>query len=432
MHQRPEATLLRGIGRWDLVALTVNAVIGAGIFGLPSRVFALIGPYSLISFLVCSVVVALIVLCFAEVASRFDSTGGPYLYAREAFGPLVGFEVGWLVWLARLTAFAANCNLFLEYLSYFWPAAKSGWLRPAIITALVLFFAVVNIIGVRNAAVVSNLFTIGKLIPMLLFVGVGVFFLKPENFIAAEAPTVFSFSNSVLLLIYAFTGFEIALIPSGEIRNPQRNLPFALLTAISAIAALYILIQLVCIGTFAALGSSQRPLVDAAGQFLGQAGASLVTVGVLISIVGNLSVVLLAGSRLPFAMAAANDLPAWLAATHRRFRTPHISIMITSAIILVVTISGSFIYAVTISTIARLVAYMMSCAALPVLRRREQEIPAGFKVVWGPFLVGLALLLSVWLLAHSTWREARDAIIAASLGLIIYAVNRWRRPASQK
>src|SRR5580765_2193864 len=232
--------LVRGIRRWDLVAVTINGIIGAGIFGLPSKVFGLIGGYSLIAFVVCALVVMLIILCFAEVGSRFEETGGPYLYARAAFGPTVAFEVGWLIWLARLTAFAANCNLLVNYLAYFWSGAMSSFWRPTIIIAVVVSLAAINILGVRQAAIVSNLFTVGKLIPMIIFIAAGLFFLNPHAFALGAAPSSGAFSQSVLLLIYAFTGFEMAAIPAGEIRNPQKHLPRALLIAIGLVAFLYI------------------------------------------------------------------------------------------------------------------------------------------------------------------------------------------------
>src|SRR5437762_13665913 len=174
--------LLRGIRKWDLVAVTINGVIGAGIFGLPSKVFALIGSYSLIAFVVCAVVVMLIILCFAEVGSRFEQTGGPYLYAHEAFGSAVAFEVGWLIWLARLTAFAANCNLMISYLSFFWAPANTGMIRALIIVAVVVALTLLNVLGVRQAAIASNVFTIGKLLPMLIFIAVGLFFINPHSF----------------------------------------------------------------------------------------------------------------------------------------------------------------------------------------------------------------------------------------------------------
>src|SRR5438128_233576 len=169
--------LVRGIRKWDLLAVAINGIIGAGIFGLPSKVYGLIGGYSLIAFVVCALVVMLIILCFAEVGSRFQETGGPYLYAREAFGPAVAFEVGWLIWLARLTAFAANCNLMISYLSFFWAPANTGFIRASIIIAVVIALTMINILGVRQAAIASNIFTIGKLLPMLIFIAVGLFFL---------------------------------------------------------------------------------------------------------------------------------------------------------------------------------------------------------------------------------------------------------------
>src|SRR6266581_1559324 len=186
--------LVRGIRRWDLVAIAVNGIIGAGIFGLPARVFALIGPYSLIAFVVCAIVVTMIILCFAEVGSRFDETGGPYLYAREAFGPTVAFEVGWLIWLARLTAFAANCNLMVSYLSFFWAPANSGITRAAIIVLVVIALTALNVLGVRQAAIASNVFTIGKLVPMLIFIAAGLFFLSPQAFALGARPSTGAFS----------------------------------------------------------------------------------------------------------------------------------------------------------------------------------------------------------------------------------------------
>src|SRR3989475_10777666 len=210
MHETSRAGLVRGIRRWDLVALTINGIIGAGIFGLPAKVYSLIGSYSLIAFVVCALVVMLIILCFAEVGSRFEATGGPYLYAREAFGSTVAFEVGWLIWLARLTAFAANCNLMVSYLSFFWAPANSGITRALIITGVVISLTALNVFGVRQAAIASNLFTVGKLIPMLVFVAAGLFFLNPHAFAFGARPSAGAFSPSVLLLVLAFTGFEIA------------------------------------------------------------------------------------------------------------------------------------------------------------------------------------------------------------------------------
>ena len=210
----------------------------------------------------------------------------------------------------------------------------------------------------------------------------------------------------MLLLVYAFTGFEMGMIPSGEVRDPQRNLPFALLTGIGVVASVYIGIQVVCIGTLPSLASSERPLVDAAGRFLGAAGAALITAGAVISIIGNLGVSLLAGSRIPFAMAERRELPAFFAATHARFRTPHRAVLLTAALMLVLTLSGTFIYALTVSTLVRLVIYGATCAALPLLRRRAG--PAPFRAPAGLAVSAASLALIVWLLGHATRLEARD------------------------
>jgi len=427
----PTIGLTRGIRRWDLVAITINAIIGAGIFGLPSKVFSLIGSYSLIAFVICAVVVTLFILCFAEVGSRFDETGGPYLYAREAFGPTVAFEIGWLIWLARLTAFAANCNLLVAYISYFVPAATNPLWRGSIIIIVVAVLATINVLGIRQAALVSNVFTIGKLIPIIIFIAVGLFFLNPQAFALGPRPATGAFSQSVLLLIYAFTGFEMAAIPAGEVKDPKKNLPPALLIAIGVVAFLYILVQVVCVGTFPELAQSQKPLADAGMRFMGAAGGAIISAGAIISIAGNLNILVLGGSRVPYAMAQQQQLPSFIGSVHRRFATPYVAILITAAVMLLLTLNSSFVAALTISAIARLVTYGATCLSLPVFRQRSNAPPAAFRLHYGTVIAILALLLAAWLLANSTWNEARAAAVAAAAGLVVYFCFRLysRRPA---
>lgn len=422
MEQTTQEGLVRGIRRWDLVALTINIIVGAGIFGLPSKVYGLTGTWSLLAYLVCAVLATLIILCFAEVGSRFAETGGPYLYTRVAFRPVVGFEVGWLLWLARLTGFAALCNLLVGYLSFFWPDAAFGWTRALVITIVVIALTAVNVIGVREAALVSNLFAVGKIAPLLLFVVAGLFFLSPHAFTAHPAPGLSDFSTAVLLLVFAFSGFEMAVIPTGEIRDPQRNIAFALLTATGLVALLYLLIQVVCIGTLPELASSERPLVDASSRFLGAAGASVISVGALISVTGTLNSIMLAGPRILFAMAEHGQLPQALAATHRRFHTPHIAILISAAVMLVFTLQGTFMSALTISTVIRLLAYIATCISLPVLRFRSDAPVARFNVTGGVAVSIAATALSVWLLSNSTTSDALEAGLAAALGLVVFLV----------
>jgi APA family basic amino acid/polyamine antiporter len=424
MEQPTQEGLVRVIRRWDLVAMATNAIIGAGIFGLPSEIFRRIGVYSLFAFIACAIVATLIILCFAEVASRFTGTGGPYIYAREAFGPFVGFEVGWLIWIARMTAFAANCNLLVGYLGFFWPGAESAVGRAATIGVVVVALAAVNLVGVRNATLVGNVFTVAKLLPLLLFVGVGLFFVQRGNFTLPARPLFGEFSASVLLLIYAFTGFEMATISGGEVRDPRRDIPPALLIAIGIVAVLYFLIQVVAIGTLPELAGSARPIADAGVRFLGLIGGMIITAGAVVSIVGNLNVIMLVGARLPFAMAERGELPRILARVHRRFHTPHIAILLTAALVLALTLSGTFVYAATISVIARLLSYASTCAALPVLRRKRGAPAAAFTAPAGVAASVVALLLIAWLLSHSSAGQARDAAIAVAAGLLIYSVPR--------
>jgi APA family basic amino acid/polyamine antiporter len=410
--------------RWDLVAVVLNGVIGAGIFGLPSRVFGLVGSYSLVSFGVCALCVIPIVLSFCEVASRYSRSGGPYLYARETYGSAIGFTVGWLLWIARVTSFAANCSLLPEYLDLFFPGAASGLARALIISVVVAALAAVNITGVRRVANTSNTFAIGKLLPLAIFIVAGFFFLDPARFHFAATPGYRPFSQSVLLLVYAFTGFEMAVIPAGESKNPQRHLPMALIIGMTTVVVFYVLIQIVCIGTLGELASSRRPLADAAAQFSGTWGGAMITAGLTISLAGNLNILILTASRVIFAMAEYGDMPAALRTIHPQYRTPVVAILFTTVIVFALTLSGTFIYLITLSTLARLIYYFATCAAVPILRRRTGSPPAAFLIPAGAATAAAGMVLAVWLFSNSSWREVRDTAIAALLGIGIYWLQR--------
>jgi len=414
--------LVRAIRRPDLVALIVNNIVGAGIFGLPAAAFALAGNYSLFAFAACALVMTLIVACFAELGSRFTATGGPYLYARAAFGPWIGFQVGWLLWLARVSAFAAICNLMLGYLGYFWPGATE-W-RAAIIAVVVVALTLLNLLGVRRATVTSTVFTVGKLIPLLLFVAVGLFFVSRANYSFAALPAYGDFSQAVFIVAFAFMGFEVGGIPAGETNEPRASLPFALLTAIAVVAALYVLIQLVCIGTLPELATSQRPLADVASRVIGPLGAAVIVAGALISVTGTMNVIVLTTPRLLYAMAEQGDLPRALAVTHARYRTPHVAILISAVAMLVFTLSSTFLTALTISTISRLLTYAAACVALPVLRRRTDVEPATFVLPGGLAIPVAAVALTAWLLSNSSRTELIAVAAAAAAGWLVYLVAR--------
>jgi len=314
--------------------------------------------------------------------------------------------------------------LLVVYLSFFWPAGGSGFRRAIVITSLTVILTLINYLGVRDAAITSNVFMVAKLLPLILFIAAGLFFLTPANFTLGVTPSYGKFSTAVLLLIYAFTGFENATVPTGEIVNPRRNLPLAILIATAIVTTIYILIQAVSIGTLPNLGGTDRPLADAARVFLGPIGASIIAAGAITSIVGNLNVNLLTSPRIPFAMSSRGELPKVLSAVHPRYRTPHIAILISGAIMLALTLSSSLIYALTVSTIARLLAYAATCVALPVLRRRSDAAPAQFTVPGGTVISIIAVLLSVWLLSNSTYYEARDSAIVLAVGIAIYFLYR--------
>jgi amino acid transporter len=422
--------LVRRIRRWDLVALVLNCVVGAGIFGLPSRAFALAGTYSLVAYLMCALVVGLIALSFAEVASRFSGTGGPYIYARDAFGALAGFEVGWLLWLARVTAFGSLANLFVDYASIFVPAIGGGVARAAVLTSIAVALSALNFIGVRPSTLFTNAFTIGKLAALVFFVVAGLLFVSRANFSIAARPSFGHFSQAVLILVFAFSGFEMAVIPAGEIIEPGKQIPFALLFGIGVVVILYTLIQFVAIGTLPELATSQRPIADASARFLGGGAAGFVAAGALISIGGTLNSIMLVSPRLLFALAADGHLPRALAAVHSRFRTPHVAILVSAIVMVVPTLSGSFVSLAAISTIIRLLVYAATCAALLKLRRQPNAPPAMFTAPFGRFGAIASLILSAWLLFNTSRSDALTTVIAGAAGLPFFfalAARRQRR-----
>ncbi len=402
-----------------MVLLFINGVIGAGIFGLPSKVFKEVGVYSIAAFLVCAVAVFIIILCFAEVSSRFDKTGGPYLYATSSFGPLPGFITGWLLLLTRFITYAALINLLVTYLSFFSDWFAQPYPRITVIILLTLLLAFVNHIGIKNTTRVNNFLTVSKLLPLLLFIVVGFFFIEPANFEIKYTPGFGSFSSTVLLLVFAFGGFESVLVNSGEVKDPKKNLPFALLAATSIIVVFYVLIQVVSIGTLPALASSDKPLAAAAGLFMGKTGAIIITAGALFSITGTLNAIMLVGSRLPFAFSEEKQFPKVFSFIHAKYKTPTLSLLLFTGITLIVSITNSFIYAATISAITRVMIYGIVCFALIRLRKKNTD-ETSYRIPYGNIIAIAGMAVTIWLLSSSKLTELRDVGIAVAAGLIIY------------
>jgi basic amino acid/polyamine antiporter, APA family len=425
----PTHHLLRAIGRWSLTALVVNSIIGSGIFGLPSTVAGQLGRFSPIAVLLAGAGMGVIVACFAEVASRFHQAGGPYLYARTAFGQGMGIQMAWMLFLGQVAAPAANANLFVIYLGYFWPHARDPLPRAAILTVLIGVLAVINVRGVRAGAQVSNFFTAAKLIPLFAVIVLGLLVLHARPAVStASAATVIPshWLKAVLLLVFAYGGFETALAPMGEAKDPRRDAPFALFAALIVCTIVYALIQWVVIGVLPDAAHSERPLAEVAGIAAGSFGAALVAVGALISFYGYLSAKILAMPRVTFALAEQGDFPQTFAAIHKKFHTPYVSILVFAGLVWVFALTGEFKWNVTLSAVARLLYYAVCCAALPVLRRRYPG-EARFRLPAGNFFAGLAVLMCAILVTQVDFGQSLILIATTALALLNWLIVH-RRP----
>jgi len=414
-----QSTLVRAIGRWSLAALAVNSIIGSGIFGLPATVAGLLGKRSVIAVLIAGAAMGVIMACFAEVASQFSEAGGPYLYARTAFGRLTGILVGWMLYLAQTAAPAANANLFVIYLAEFWPASKEPWPRFVILTLLVGVLALVNIRGARQGTAVSNVFTVAKILPLLMVVSAGaaVIIIHPAIFHPATgtvAPMPASaWMKAMVLLFFAYGGFESALAPMSEAKNPARDAGFALFVALIACTVIYALVQWVVVGVLGPGATTDRPLAEVARITTGYRGAALVAIGALVSVYGYLSAKLLGMPRLTFALAEGGDLPHLFAAVSPRFRTPWFSILFYAVAVWGLALAGSFAWNVTLSVVARLFYYAVVCAAVIALRRK-QPLAAGFRLPGGQVLAVLGVVIAAALATQVDL--SKSLILAATVG----------------
>jgi APA family basic amino acid/polyamine antiporter len=399
----------------------VNSIIGSGIFGLPSEVARLIGRASPWAVLVAGTAAGIIMACFAEVASQFTQAGGPYLYARAAFGRLVGIEVGWMLWLVRLAAPAATADLFVIYCGEFWPHATEPLPRFLILTFLYGILTFINYRGVRASTQVSNIFTVAKLVPLVLVAVAGGFYLASHGAtpLLASGAGRSSWLKAALLLVFAYGGFETAMTPLSEAKNPRRDAAFALFTALVTCTLLYSVIQWVVVGVLPDPGHSERPLADVARLAFGHGGAAFVSVGALISVYGYLSANILGVPRITFALAENGDFPSIFAAIHPRFRTPYVSILAFALLSWLLSLLGSFTWNATLSAVARLLYYGLVCAALPVLRRKQSgaamfRLPGGIffavlgvgicaVLITGVNLSGSLILLATALVAALNW-----------------------------
>src|SRR5215469_11105117 len=416
-------SLRRAIGRWSLAALMLNTMIGASIFGLPSLLAAHLGKLSARAYFVAALVVGVIAACLAEVSSQFRGAGGPYLYARATFGRFVGVWVGWLLWLSRIAATSAVANLFISYLSQFFPGVANPVARGIVLILLIGFLATINYRGVTGSTLLNNFLTVTKLILLVVFAGGGLVAMLVHPAIHITPETIHSNASdwfeAIILMIYAYGGFESALIASGEARDPRRDAPPALLIALVIATTLYISVQYVVIHILPDAATTTTPAADVAKHLVGALGASLFTIAILVSIYGYLGANMLHTPRLTFAMGEQGDFPRFFAAVHPRFQSPHLSIVAFALLIVVFSIAGSFRWNAILAAASRLFVYGCIAAALPVLRMKHPWADA-FRLPCGLFFATLALVFATLLVTRIHLAEL--TIIAATS---IVAVINW-------
>jgi APA family basic amino acid/polyamine antiporter len=437
MAGAPDApSLRRTLGKWDLTAIGVNQVIGSAIFLLPADVAMRVGNWGPLAFLGVGLLSLSIALCFAETGSRFDRTGGPILPARAAFGRFVGFEVGWMLWFARVTSQASVANGLTLALAFYWPPLAAGLPRMTMIAALTVLLTWINVRGVKQSSWVVNFLTIGKLAPLAIFIVAGIWFIDPARFVPLPPVTQEQLSSALILLIFAYGGYEVTGVLAGEASNPRRDVPFAFVATLLVVSVVMCLTSVVATGVLPDVTATRTPLADGAAIFLGAAGALMISAGSAVSMAGNNMGQILNGSRTLFALGESGDLPRWFAYVHPVYRTPSNAILFTAAAALVLALSGSFVTLAAVSAIARLVMYIAVCLAVLALRKRDREIaaqvgahmtdpsrdaaPAQFTIPWGPVIPILASVVSLGILVGATQAQLIAGVLALAAGAVLY------------
>lgn len=421
-------TLRRALGRWDLTAIGINQVIGGAIFLMPSLVAAQIGAWSPIAFVLMGLASLTVALCFAELGSRFDSTGGPYLYTRAAFGRFVAFEIGWMQWFTRAASQASVMAGIAVALGYYWPAVTAGGLRTLLLVGVTSALTWVNVRGIRQSAWLVNALTIGKLLPLALFIVIGLRYVNASALTTLPPVTLRQFSTAALLMIFVYGGYDVVPVPAGEALDPRRHVPFALVLTILTVMGVMTLAQVVAQGVLPDLPAHSTPIADAAAVFLGSGGALLIGAGSVISMTGNNAGQVLSGSRMLFALAEHGELPAFFGRIQPRFRTPANAVIFTSIVAVVLALTGSFAKLAVVSALARLVTYTGVCAA--TLRLRSPRFanvvkPATFVAPLGPVVPAIAIAVSLAIAAGATQEQLLGGFAALAVGAAIYIFQSW-------
>jgi APA family basic amino acid/polyamine antiporter len=418
----------RAVSRWEIVGFSINDVIGSGVYLLPAAAAAHLGSASIGAVVLAGFAVLLLVLCFAEAASYFDRPGSAYVYTREAFGELVGFEVGWMTWLARVSSVASLSVGFAQNLGY-GPESEEALGRVLLISIPLLILTAINVVGVKSGVRTAVFLAVTKTLPLLFFIGAGAFAVSWDLARSVEPRPDGRLGDAVLLLLFAYAGFENTAAPAGEFKNPRRDIPFALIVQIGIVTLIYTGVQLVALGTLPGVVDSERPLADAAQRFLGGWGGLLMITGGAISILGTNSNTVLSGPRYLWALAKDGFGPRFLTSIHPRFHTPAMAVVLQTAIALPLALSGSFVALATLSAVARLATYFGTALAVPVLRRKLGSQGA-VRLPGGPVIPIAAALLCVVFAASAEPKNLIAGAIAIGVGLVIYLFRRRPSPSA--
>lgn len=424
--------LVRVVSRWEIVALSVNDVVGSGVYLiLPVAAAALLGPASVWAILAAGLAVLLLVLCFAEAGSRFDKAGGAYLYTRAAFGDFVAFEIGWMTCIARVSSIAGLSVFFARSVSYLWEGAREGVGKWLVVLGTLAALTIVNIRGVKSGARAAVVLTWGKILPLALFVLVGLFAMNWGHVFPIPMPARENFGPAALLVLFAYAGFENTAAPAGEFKNPKRDIPFALIVTILLVTGIYTLVELVAIGTIPAEGAGDTPLAHAMRRILGPAGGFILTLGATLSVLGTINNTILSGPRYLYALAERGVLPSLFARVHPRFHTPHVAILTQSSLAAALMLTGTAEQLAELSVVARLATYVGTAAAVPVLRRKASASGAADRTLTlpgGPLIPALALAICVLFLSAATMKNLVAGGIALAVGGVIFALRRGGLP----
>jgi basic amino acid/polyamine antiporter, APA family len=420
----PALPLVRGIGRWDLVGLMVNATVGAGILGLPGRMYALVGIWGVVVCLAAGVLMLLVAASFAEAGSRFTRTGGVYVYVQEAFGPAVGFIAGWLAISTRLLSFAAIANLAAIYCAGQIAFVGTPAGRAIFITIITLLLAVPVWRGVRLSATTHNLFSLVKLGLLLAFCACAVPALLAHGVPVSKLPPASHWAPACVLILYALSGLEGAVVCNGEMRAPARDLPFALIAGMVCVVAIYGAVLLSAAAIVPDLAHSARPVFNGAVHLFGPLAGAVVAAGAVISMAGVMFVILFGGPRGLFAMAQAGDMPGAFASVHPRTHVPHWAVLVHTAIAWALALGTGFLGALAVATLTKLLFYAaVAMAAVRLRRRGFSETAAPLVLPGGTFISVTVVLLCAAVIAQSNRTEFVSLTFAICSGLVVLAAR---------